>query len=69
VQRRGAMPPALRQRLAVASGQIAAQREALQRATTTLDQVLDEVLPRDSANVYSAAGVSSRSTGRVIAAS
>jgi hypothetical protein len=70
VQRAGVMPPAIRHRLAMASGQIAAQREALFRATTALDQALDILLPRPEASAgYSAYGTSAaRSTGRVIAA-
>jgi hypothetical protein len=71
VHRRGVMPPAIRRRLAMASGQIAAQREALFRATTALDQALDILLPRpEAAAGYSAYGTTAaRSTGRVIAAS
>jgi len=70
VARRGGMPPEIRRRLAMASGQIAAQREALFRATTALDQALDILLPRpDNGGVYSSQGASARSSGRVIAAS
>jgi hypothetical protein len=54
----------------MASGQIAAQREALSRATTALDQALDILLPRgDDGGTYSSYGGQARSTGRVIAAS
>ena len=71
VARRGAMPPVLRRRLALASGRVAAQREALFRATTALDQALDILLPKPdaSAAVYGSGGTGSRGTGRVIAAS
>jgi hypothetical protein len=71
VARRGNMPPPLRKRLAMASGQVAAQREALFRATSALDQALDILIPRPAADasVYSASGMSNRGTGRVIAAS
>lgn len=71
VARGGAMPPALRQRFALASGQVAAQREALFRATSALDQALDILIPKTpgEASVYSAQGTGSRSPGRVIASS
>jgi multidrug resistance efflux pump len=48
--RLGGAPLPLRQRLALASGQVAAQREALARATASLDRAMDVLLPRDSAN-------------------
>ncbi len=71
VARSGTMPPPLRRRLAMASGQVAAQREALFRATTALDQALDILIPPPlaSASVYSASGSGNRGSGRVIAAS
>ena len=70
VARNGGVPPELRRRLALASGQIAAQREALSRATTALDEALDILLPRaDDGGTYSSMGGQARSTGRVIAAS
>ncbi len=71
VAKRGTMPPALRQRFAMASGQVAAQREALIRATTAFDQALEILIPRAVANtsVYSAQGPASRGPGRMIAAS
>ena len=51
--RQGGVPVALRQRLAVASGQVAAQREALARATASLDRAIDVLLPNQvSAPVY-----------------
>ena len=52
----GSIPVALRLRLASASGQVAAQRESLARATAALDRAIDVLLPRDSAAVYSTLG-------------
>jgi hypothetical protein len=57
--RRGGVPPDLRKRLAVASGQVAAQRESLARATAALDRAIDVLLPgvsAASASIYSASG-------------
>ena len=54
--RSGAVPPALRMRLASASGQVAAQRESLARATAALDRAIDVLLPRDAITVYSTQG-------------
>jgi len=51
--RTGPLPPALRNRLATASGQVAAQRESLARA-------IDVLLPRDSMALYSAYGAADR---------
>ena len=69
--RRGKMPVALRSRFAVASGQVAAQREALIRASSLVEQNLEILIPRPLAetSVYSASGASQRGPGRVIAAS
>lgn len=58
--RRGPVPPALRLRLARASGQVAAQREALARATAALDRAIDVLLPRDGGGLYSAHGSADR---------
>ena len=71
VARRGTMPVALRNRLAVANGQISAQREALFRATSLVEQNLEILIPRPMAetSVYSASGASQRGPGRMIAAS
>jgi hypothetical protein len=71
VARRGSMPVALRARFAVANGQIAAQREALIRATSLVEQNLEILIPRPMAetSVYSASGASQRGPGRMIAAS
>jgi ABC-type transporter Mla subunit MlaD len=59
----GNLPPMLRQRLALASGQVAAQREALARATASLDRAIDVLMPRPAAaaGLYSAAGGTTRS--------
>jgi hypothetical protein len=71
VARRGTMPMALRNRFALANGQIAAQREALFRATSLVEQNLEILIPRPMAetSVYSASGASQRGPGRMIAAS
>ncbi len=59
--RSGPLPPALRSRLVQASGQVAAQRESLARATAALDRAIDVLLPpRDSSALYSAYGTSDR---------
>jgi len=60
--RSGGVPPQLRQRLAIAGGQVAAQREALARATASLDRAIDVLLPRQpTANrLYSALGATDR---------
>lgn len=71
VARRGAMPVALRSRFAMANGQIVAQREALFRATSVVEQGLEILMPRPMAetSVYSATGAAQRGPGRMIAAS
>ncbi|MEK8047705.1 hypothetical protein [Ideonella margarita] len=43
--RHGGVPPTLRRRLAMTGGQVAAQREAVARATTALDRAIDVLLP------------------------
>ncbi|MEW6708037.1 MAG: hypothetical protein AB1430_24585 [Pseudomonadota bacterium] len=58
--RAGGVPPGLRRRLANASGQVAAQRESLARATAALDRAIDVLLPRDAGGVYSAQGGADR---------
>ena len=51
------VPPAMRQRLAAASGQVAAQRESLARATAALDRAIDVLMPdRLAAGPYVRAG-------------
>lgn len=57
----GRVPPSLRRRLASASGEVAAQRESLARATAALDRAIDVLLPRDSGSVYSSWGATERS--------
>lgn len=59
--RGGAVPQALRHRLVSASGQVAAQRESLARATAALDRAIDVLMPRDGAAVYSTSGAGERS--------
>ncbi|MCW5612302.1 MAG: hypothetical protein KIS83_16740 [Rubrivivax sp.] len=57
----GGVPSPLRQRLALAGGQVAAQREALARATASLDRAIDVLIPRLAATgVYSPAGATER---------
>ncbi|MEO5735785.1 MAG: hypothetical protein ABIN96_02675, partial [Rubrivivax sp.] len=62
--RRGGVPPPLRRRLAMAGGQVAAQREALARATASLDRAIDVLMPTTpaAAGLYSAQGGNERST-------
>ncbi|GAB4559265.1 MAG: hypothetical protein IV105_01990 [Rhizobacter sp.] len=55
--RSGPVPPPLRERLKLASGLVASQRESLARATAALDRAIDVLMPRDrAASVYSTAG-------------
>ncbi len=68
--RTGGVPPLLRSRLARVGGQVAAQREALARATASLDRAIDVLIPRwQPASLYSASGTSERSsnTGGMLA--
>jgi hypothetical protein len=71
VARGGRMPAALRTRFALANAQVAAQRDALIRATSLVEQNLQILIPRPMAetSVYSATGMSQRSPGRMLAAS
>jgi hypothetical protein len=64
--RRGGVPSPMRQRLAVASAQVAAQRESLARATASLDRAIDVLLP-PAMQTYGAGGHALRasSTGAV----
>lgn len=67
--RQGATVPApLRQRLAVASAQVAAQRQSLARATAALDRAIDVLIP-SAGTTYGAGGGSARaaSTGSMLA--
>ncbi|MBK6470254.1 MAG: hypothetical protein IPF94_05820 [Betaproteobacteria bacterium] len=57
--RSGGVPPRLRQRLAAAGGQVAAQREALARAMASLDRAMDVLIPARAApggSLYGALG-------------
>ncbi|MBS1179397.1 MAG: hypothetical protein H6R06_3809 [Proteobacteria bacterium] len=57
----GQLTPQLRQRLALASGHVAAQRESLARASAALDRAIDVLLPSPTPHVaYSASGLSER---------
>jgi len=59
--RQGGVPQPLRRRLALASAEVAAQREALARATASLDRAIDVLLPRTHAQrLYSSAGANER---------
>ena len=59
--RSGGVPAPLRHRLALASSQVVAQREALARATASLDRAIDVLIPRLApSTLYSAAGGSDR---------
>lgn len=67
--RAGGVPPQLRQRLALAGGQVAAQREALARATASLDRAIDVLMPDMAAGsrggaLYSSTGSAHRGHGR-----
>lgn len=64
--RHGGVPPLLRQRLALAGGQVAAQREALARATASLDRAIDVLIPSLAPPhpLYSAAGSAARAGGQ-----
>ena len=54
--RSGPVPAEMRHRLAIASGQVAAQRESLARATAALDRAIEVLIPRDAPGLYSAGG-------------
>jgi hypothetical protein len=59
----GHVAPALRHRLAAASGRVAAQRESLARATAALDRAIDILLPapKSDGELYDAGGSTERS--------
>ncbi len=59
--RSGPIPTALRKRLVSASGQVAAQRESLARATAALDRAIDVLIPSETPALYSAYGATHRS--------
>ncbi len=56
----GPLSPALRNRLMNASGQVAAQRESLARATAALDRAIEVLIPPEVPAVYSAYGSNQR---------
>ncbi len=59
--REGGVPGPLRHRLALATGRVAAQREALARATASLDRAIDVLLPGHPLHaVYGAGGAAER---------
>lgn len=59
--RSGGVPMPLRNRLAQAGGQVAAQREALARATASLDRAIDVLIPRVApSSLYGAHGGNER---------
>ncbi len=64
--RTSGVPPRLRRRLAMAGGQVAAQREALARATASLDRAIDVLLPRlpTQPALYSAGGGTPRTASQ-----
>jgi hypothetical protein len=63
--RGGQLPMPLRQRLALASGKVAAQRESLARASAALDRAIDVLLPGNlPRGAYSASGMAERSVQR-----
>jgi hypothetical protein len=63
--RAGQVPAALRQRLALAGAKVAAQREALARATASLDRAVEVLMPERGANaVYAAHGGADRRNSR-----
>ena len=67
--RRGGVPAPMRQRLALASAQVAAQRESLARATAALDRAIDVLMPAPVVAGYGAGGHALRaaSTGAMTA--
>ena len=58
--RNGPVSPLLRERLVQASGEVAAQRESLARATAALDRAMDVLLPHEGAALYSIYGTADR---------
>jgi hypothetical protein len=67
--RSGPVPPPLRERLKLAGGLVASQRESLARATAALDRAMDVLMPRASAaSVYSTSGAERGLRGGVIQA-
>jgi hypothetical protein len=67
--RSGPVPTPLRERLKLAGGLVASQRESLARATAALDRAIDVLMPRErSASVYGASGAERGMRGGVIQA-
>ena len=64
--RHGGVPDTMRLRLSRASAQLARQREALARATASLDRAIDVLLPghTPAARMYSAKGLTLPSSSR-----
>ena len=58
--KQGPLPAALRARLVKASGQVAAQRESLARATAALDRAIDVLIPNEGPKGYNPYGRSTR---------
>lgn len=65
----GKLPEALRMRLVRATGQLAAQRESLARATASLDRAMDVLMPQSTSSAYLARHFphAPRSTGSLTA--
>ncbi|MDP4299132.1 hypothetical protein [Leptothrix discophora] len=61
--RQGGLPAPLRHRLMRASGQVAAQRESMVRATVALDRAMDALMPREAPSLYGARGWNGASAG------
>lgn len=67
--RSGPVPPPLRERLKLAGGLVASQRESLARATAALDRAMDVLMPRDrTSGVYTNTGTDRALRGGVIQA-
>jgi hypothetical protein len=67
--RSGPVPTPLRERLKLASGLVASQRESLARATAALDRAMDVLMPRErTSGVYSNTGSDRTVRGGVIQA-
>jgi hypothetical protein len=62
--RRGGTPLPLRRRLGLASAQVAAQRDALARATAALDRAIDVLMPGQGSALYSQSGAPLHRRGR-----
>ena len=58
--RDGGVPAPLRHRLAVCGSQVAAQRDALARATASLDRAMDVLMPQAGGTLYGASGAAER---------